>query len=84
MAHTLATWALLPDDWVSPEEAAEFLGVGLDDLRRARKRGVGPTYRRLGQMAVRYLAGSLPDWQGKLPVQKGIPTPETEKVSEVG
>lgn len=84
MTPTLEEWGLVPDDWVSPEEAAEFLDVDLDTLRRARRRTTGPVHRVWGQTTVRYRAGSLPDWQGRLASRKGIPTPEGRKVSGMG
>lgn len=40
MTPTLEDWGLVPEDWVSPEEAADFLGVDTAILRRARKRSV--------------------------------------------
>lgn len=84
MHPTLADWGLLPTDWVSPCEAAAFLDVPLEVLTRARRRRTGPTHEVRGRMVVRYLAASLPEWQGRLAFRKGIPTPEAQKVSEVG
>jgi hypothetical protein len=63
---TLEEAGMVPDEWVSPEEAAWFLNVDDDTLRRARRRRIGPTFRRFGPVPVRYLAGSLPEWRGRL------------------
>jgi len=49
------------DRLLSPKEAAEFLGMSASWLAKARMRGDGPPYVKIGR-AVRYPEGALRQW----------------------
>jgi hypothetical protein len=57
--HTRDSVALLPDDsWVTPHEAALFLGVTIRLMAEWRSAGVGPSYAKPTRL-VRYQMASL-------------------------
>jgi hypothetical protein len=61
---------LTPDDTVMQEDAAWFLGLDLQELRRLRRRTYGPPFVRQGRHAITYRLGDLADWREHRCVQK--------------
>lgn len=51
----------LPNTWVSTKEAASFLDIHPDTLRRWRREGIGPRYSKIGRL-IRYHVDTLDDW----------------------
>jgi excisionase family DNA binding protein len=47
---------------LTPKEAAELLKVSLSWLAKARMRGDGPAYMKVGERAVRYSEAALLQW----------------------
>lgn len=50
-----------PNTWLSTKEAARFLGIHPDTLRRWRREGIGPRYSRIGRL-IRYHVDTLDEW----------------------
>jgi hypothetical protein len=61
---------LTRDDTVMQEDAAWFLELDPQELRRLRRRTCGPPFIRLGRHAISYRAGDLADWHEHRCVQK--------------
>lgn len=48
--------------YMTPPQAAEYLGVGVSTLAKWRLRGVGPQYRALSTKIIRYVRTDLDAW----------------------
>lgn len=53
---------LIPVRWLSPSEAAEYLGLKMKTLETHRRNKTGPMFFRAGSRAVRYKPEDLDDW----------------------
>ncbi|MEM0961677.1 MAG: helix-turn-helix domain-containing protein [Bacteroidota bacterium] len=51
-------------EWLSPEDAAEHVGVSTTTLARWRSAGEGPPYTKPTGTLVRYRRDELDDWMG--------------------
>lgn len=51
-----------PREYLSPQQAAELLGLHVDTLARWRCRGKGPAWSRCGTRAVRYRRVDVDAW----------------------
>lgn len=49
-------------EWLSPAQTGELLGVGVETLRRWRRRNIGPPARRVGPRFVRYDRAAVLTW----------------------
>lgn len=56
-----------PKKWLTPEEAAEYLGVSPAHLERCRAERTGPSWRKWGPRLVRYSVADLDAFMAKLP-----------------
>lgn len=46
-------------EWLSPETAAKYLDTSVNTLTDWRAKGVGPSYKKIGQRMVRYAKADL-------------------------
>ena len=57
---------------LNEKEAAALLGVSVALVRKWRRLGKGPIYRKLGERAVRYASADLDDWLKGCPSGGGM------------
>ncbi len=62
---TTATVAPVLDVVMTPEQAAEYLGVTARYLAALREREVGPAFSRLGHRTIRYRQSKLDQWMSE-------------------
>jgi predicted DNA-binding transcriptional regulator AlpA len=78
---------MIPDGrgWLSPDEAAVFLGYSRSWLQAMRSREQGPPYAKLNGRSVRYLKDDLVEWLDQRKGQKNNPleSQETEGKSQL-
>lgn len=53
---------MIPTDFLTPKEAAEYLRVSISTLAKFRVYGNGPTFCRFGSKAVRYQQSDLDEY----------------------
>jgi hypothetical protein len=62
VVQRLTKLPIINPEWLTPEQAARFLGTSVGLLEQRRKRGGGPRYSRHGQRIVRYRVSDLHLW----------------------
>jgi hypothetical protein len=60
-----------PQQWLTPERAAEYVGLSVPGLERMRREGTGPVFSKVNARVVRYRLRDLDDWLAKGRTERG-------------